>query len=101
MSDVKESVKPSQVEACVQEMLSFSHTKVVSDSKFARERLCFTKETAVGGCEGRRCETAIAAMVAHARLSSDRSSIGKRKRRRLNALVLGCGWWRSVIGECD
>ena len=46
----------------------FSDTEVVSESKIVREMLCFTIETAVGGCEGRRCETAVAAMVAYARL---------------------------------
>ena len=46
----------------------FSHTEVVSESKIVCEMLCFTVETAVGGCEGRRCETAVAAMVAYARL---------------------------------
>ena len=63
------------------EMLRFPTEKIV------REMLRFTIETAVGGCEGRRCETAGAAMVAYgrlcapigayARLSSDRCSIGK------------------------
>ena len=48
----------------------FSHTKVVSESKIVREMLCCTIETAVGGCEGRMCETAGAAMVAYARLWS-------------------------------
>ena len=48
----------------------FSHTKVVSDSKIARDMLCFTIETAVGGCEGGRCETAVAAMLAYGRLRS-------------------------------
>ena len=48
----------------------FSHTKVVSESKIVREMLCFTIETAVCGCEGRRCETAVAAMLAYGRLCS-------------------------------
>ena len=43
----------------------FSNTEAVSESKIVREMLCFTIETAVGGCEGRRCETAGAAMVAY------------------------------------
>ena len=34
----------------------FSHTEVVSESKIVHEMQCFTMETAVGGCEGRRCE---------------------------------------------
>ena len=46
----------------------FSHAEVVSESKIVREMLCCTIETAVGGCEGRRCETAVAAMVAYGRL---------------------------------
>ena len=32
----------------------FSHTAVVAESKVVREILCFTIETAAGGCEGRR-----------------------------------------------
>ena len=70
----------------------FFHTEVVSESKIARETLCFTIETAVRQCEGRRCETAVADMVAYARLWSpmlaygpDRSAIGKCKCRWLNA----------------
>ena len=63
----------------------FSNTKVVSESKIVREMLCFTIETAakVGGVRRR------VAMVAYARLCSDRSSIGKCKRRWLNAKE----WW--------
>ena len=38
----------------------FPHTKVLSESKIVRRMLRFTIETAVGGCEGRRCETAVA-----------------------------------------
>ena len=41
-----------------------------------REMLCFAIKTAVGGCEGRRCETAGAAMVAYARLCSLMLRIG-------------------------
>ena len=55
----------------------FSHTKVDSESKIVRKLLCFTIETAVGGCEGRRCETAVAAMLAYARICSDRCPIGQ------------------------
>ena len=51
-----------------------------------RATCCFAIETAVRGCEGRRCQTAVAAMLAYGRLSSDRSSIGKCNRRWLNAL---------------
>ena len=83
----------------------------MSESKIVREMLCFTIETVVGGCEGRRCETAVAAMlaygrlcspmVAYARLSSDRSSIGKCKRRWLNALERwvpdGAGLWMVAL----
>ena len=50
----------------------FYHAEVVSQSKIAREMRCFPIETAVGGCEGSRCETA-----AYARLGPDRCSIGK------------------------
>ena len=49
---------------------AFSHAIVVSESKIVRQMLCFTIETAVGGCEGRRCETAGAAMLAYGRLCS-------------------------------
>ena len=31
--------------------------KAGSESKIAREMLCFTIETVVGGCEGKRCRT--------------------------------------------
>ena len=104
----------------------FYHTEVVFESKMVREMLCFTIETAVGGCAGRRCETAGAAMVAYAclclpmvayaRLTSDRCSGNE---------IVGCEshcsggfqvvlawrwwrirechcrfpWWRGVIGE--
>ena len=33
----------------------FCHTKAAFESKIAREMLCFTIETGVGGREGRRC----------------------------------------------
>ena len=33
---------------------AFSHRKVVFESKIARKMLCFTIETAAGGCGGRR-----------------------------------------------
>ena len=46
----------------------FCHTKVDSESKIVREMLCSTIETAVRLCEGRRCETAVADMVAYGRL---------------------------------
>ena len=48
----------------------FSHTKVAFESQMVRQMLCFTIETAVRGCEGRRCETAGAAMFAYVRLWS-------------------------------
>ena len=41
------------------------NTEVVSEGKIVRDMRCFTIETAVGGCEGRRCETAGAAMLAY------------------------------------
>ena len=46
----------------------FPHRR--SESKIAREMLCFTIETAAGGCKGRRCEAAGVAMVAYGRLCS-------------------------------
>ena len=84
----------------------FFHTEVVSESKIVREMLCFTIETAVGGCQGRTRETAVADMVAYARLSSDRPSIGKCNRKWLNALygrfqvVLARWWWHFARGKC-
>ena len=39
--------------------------------------LCFTIETAVRQCEGRRCETAVADMVAHARPCSPMLAYGR------------------------
>ena len=48
----------------------FYHAEVASESKIARARLCFTTETAVGVCEGRWCETAVAATVAYASCSN-------------------------------
>ena len=62
-SEVKESVKSSRG-MCAGHAV-FSHTKVDSESKIVRELLCFTIETAVGGREGRRRGTAVAAMVAN------------------------------------
>ena len=50
----------------------FFLTKVVSESKIAREMLCFTIETAMRLCEGRRCKTAVMDMVAYGRLCSPR-----------------------------
>ena len=38
---------------------------------------CFTIETAVGGCEGRRCEMAGAAMLAYGRLCSPMVADGR------------------------
>ena len=35
----------------------FYHTNAAAESKMAREMLCFTIETAVGGPKGRRCRT--------------------------------------------
>ena len=54
--------KELQIALCAGNAL-FSHTIVVSEIKIVREMLCFTIETAVGGCEARRCET-----VAYARV---------------------------------
>ena len=59
----------------------FFLTKVVSESKIAREMLCFIIETGVRLCEGRRYKTAVADMLAYGRLVSDRCSIGKCNRR--------------------
>ena len=50
--------------------VAFSQTEVVSESKVVREMLHFTIETAVGGCDGRRSETVVAAMLAYVRLWS-------------------------------
>ena len=66
----------------------FFHAKVMSESKIAREMLCFTIDTAVRLCEVRRCKTAVADVLAYGRLCSpmvalcsDRCSIGKCKRK--------------------
>ena len=48
----------------------FFHTEVVSESEIVREMLRFTIETAVRLCEGRRCKTAVADMLAYGRLRS-------------------------------
>ena len=52
-------------------------TEVVFESKMVREMkcLCFTIETAVGGCEGRRCETTVAAMLAYGRIGPALGSV--------------------------
>ena len=55
----------------------FFYIEIIFENKIIREMLCFTIEMAVGGCEGRRYETAITAMVAYILLWSDRCSIGK------------------------
>ena len=78
----------------------FYHRKAAFESKIARERLCFTIETAVGGREGRRCWTAGAAMVAYARLWSDRGAIGQTHCNGGFQVGLGCPWWRCVIRKC-
>ena len=64
----------------------FSHTEVVSESKMMRDMLRFTMETAVGGCGGWRCETAVAAMVAYARLCSAR--VGSVLHRQMESQVI-------------
>ena len=48
----------------------FFHTEVLSESKMVREMLRFTIKTAVGACEGRRCETAVAAILAYGRIGA-------------------------------
>ena len=73
----------------------FFHIKTVSESEVARETLRFTIETGVRWCEGRRCKTAVADMVAYGRLGSDRSATGKCKCRWLNALER---WLPGVAG---
>ena len=68
-SEVKELVKSKSSRAKQRHVCGkfCGFPQVVSESKMVREILCFTIETAVGGCECRRCETAVAAMVAYAR----------------------------------
>ena len=87
----------------------FFHTKVVSESKIAREMLCFTIETAVRLCEVRRCKTAVADVLAYGRLCSpyariglplgSASASGKTHWNGGFQVTLGCGWQRCVIGE--
>ena len=55
----------------------FSHTQAASKSKIVRDMLRFTIETAVGGREGRRCETAFAAMLVYVRLCSPMLACGR------------------------
>ena len=55
--------------SCARNAVSY-HTKDAAESKMAREMLCFTIETAVGGREGRRCQTAVSVMFAYGRLCS-------------------------------
>ena len=80
----------------------FSHTGVVSECKIVREMLCFTIETAVGGCEGRRCETAGAAMVGYGQIAPPLGSAIAGGQTHCNGgfqVAMGC-WWRSGVGEC-
>ena len=68
----------------------FYHTEAGSESKIAREMLCFTIETAVGGREGRRCRTggcglssrlarAMSALVSHSPHWQECSEVAERK----------------------
>ena len=61
---------------CAGNVVSY-HTEVVSESKMVREMLRFTIETVRGGCEGGRCQTAGAAMLAHVRLCSPMVAYGR------------------------
>ena len=78
----------------------FSHTKVVSESKIVHEMLCFTKETAVGGCEGRRCETAGAAMVANGRPCSPTGKCRESLVMVVPSWFWVVGLWRCARGKC-
>ena len=89
-SEVKQLVKSSRY-MCAGNSV-FSHTEGVSESKMACEMLCFTIETAVGGCEGRRCETAVAAMFAPIRL---------HPRYNGGLDVLYQSFVRIIIGGCN
>ena len=51
----------------------FHNRNDVAESKMTQEIRCFTIEEAVSGQEGRRCQTAVAAMFAYGGL---RSGIG-------------------------
>ena len=107
----------------------FDSTDDVVGSKMAREMLCFTMETAAVGCEGRICETAVAGYVRamfalcprHVRLVPQfHGGLELVQWRAMcgvlvgNAtadcwtpyngglkVVMGCEWWRRVIGECN
>ena len=80
----------------------FFPRKVVSESKIARKMLCFIIETAVRLCEGRRCKTAVADMVAYARVWSD--IVGSVRHWEVQAQVVkrigmvGCRWRRVRDG---
>ena len=88
------------------------HTEVVCECKMMCEMLCFTIEMAMGGCEGGRCETAVAAMLAYVRLCSAMFAYGRigaplgseitdgETHCNGSQVVLGCRWWRCVIREC-
>ena len=80
----------------------FYHTEVVSESEIVCEMRCFTIETAAGGCEGRRCETAVAAMLAYARIGPPLGSVIPGGQTHWNGgfkVALGCRWWCGVILE--
>ena len=67
----------------------FYHTNDAAESKIARETRCFTIETAVGGREGRRCQTAVSVMFAYARLWSPMLAYG-RIGPPLGSVIAGC-----------
>ena len=78
----------------------FSHTELVSESKIANEMLCFTIETAVGGCKGGRCETAGAAMIAYVRLWS--AMVGSVRHwevqsQAVKRIVMVASRWRWIV----
>ena len=63
------------------------------------EVLCLTRETGLGGCESRRYETAVAAMVAYHRIGAPLGNLQGVKR-----IVMALGqcrlpWCRCVTGE--
>ena len=90
------------------ELRCFTAATMRLKDKTTCETRCFTIETAVGGCEGRWCQTAVAGygrlwspMHGYTRLWSDRSDIEKRNcrlqvgfRRRWVAALLG----NAIVG---
>ena len=78
-------------------------TKDAAECRIPRKMLCFTKEMAVGGRGGRRCQTAVAVMFAYGRIGPPLGSVIASRQTHCNGglkVVLGCRWLCSAIGKC-